>query len=208
VELPPAILLLAVLGGTGPAGDPAGDLARRVESRHRASTGLTARFVQTYRSGVLGRTVVERGTLKIKPPGRMRWEYREPEEKTFVSDGKTFYFYVPADRQVIVKDQAGERGIAVTLLAGRGDIVSEFNVALEDGPPGLERLRLTPRQPDPDVEHVLLDVDDAGLIHGIEVLDLQGNTSRFRFDAVRDNVGIPDRIFRFEIPPGVEKVLG
>ena len=94
------MLLGAALAAAGPTGDPAGDLARRVESRHRSLTGLTAHFVQTYRSGVLGRTVVERGTLKIKPPGRMRWDYRDPEEKTFVSDGKTFYFYVPADRQV------------------------------------------------------------------------------------------------------------
>jgi outer membrane lipoprotein carrier protein len=200
---------VGALLAAGLAGDPAADLARRVESRHRTNTGLTARFVQTYRSGVLGRSVVERGTLRIKPPGRMRWDYREPEQKTFVSDGKTFYFYVPADRQVIVKEQAGERGIAVTLLAGRGDILSEFQVALEeDAPAGLRRLRLTPRRPDPDVEQVLLDVDDGGRIHGIEILDVQGNASRFKFDAVRDDVGLPDRIFRFEIPPGVEKVLG
>jgi outer membrane lipoprotein carrier protein len=203
-------LLATALVGSGPSGDPAVELARRVEGRHRASIGLTARFVQTYRSGVLGRTVVERGTLKIKPPGRMRWDYRDPEEKVFVSDGRTIYFYVPADRQVIVKEQAGEHGVAVNLLAGRGDLLSEFQPSLDDadGPPGLRRLRLTPRRPDPDVEQVLLDVDDAGRIHGIEILDAQGNSSRFRFDAVREDVRLPERIFRFEIPPGVEKVLG
>mgnify|MGYP003694233875 CR=1 FL=1 len=35
--------------------------------------------------------VVERGTLAIKKPGRMRWEYKEPEHKLFVSDGKQFF---------------------------------------------------------------------------------------------------------------------
>jgi outer membrane lipoprotein carrier protein len=84
---------------------PAESLVRRLEA-HQARVGdLTARFVQTYRSGVLGREVVERGRVSIKRPGRMLWEYKDPEKKTFVADGKTFYFYVPADRQVIVRDQ-------------------------------------------------------------------------------------------------------
>src|SRR6266581_3221187 len=29
----------------------------------------------------------------------MRWEYRSPKEKLFVSDGKDAWFYVPEDRQ-------------------------------------------------------------------------------------------------------------
>ena len=80
-------------------------LIERMEERTRRTTSLTAEFVQTYRSAALGREQVERGTLKIKRPGRMLWEYREPERKTFLSDGKAFYFYVPAERQVIVREQ-------------------------------------------------------------------------------------------------------
>ena len=30
----------------------------------------------------------------------MRWEYRSPKEKLFLSDGKNAWFYVPGDRQV------------------------------------------------------------------------------------------------------------
>lgn len=187
---------------------PAEQAARRVEQRHRTLLDLTARFVQTYRSGVLGREIVERGTVKVKRPGRMLWEYREPEKKTFVSDGKTFYFYVPADRQVIVRDQGGERGVALVLLSGDLDILGQFQVALETGPPGRERLRLTPRKPDPDVQRVFLDVDAEAHIRAIEILDAQGNRSEFRFEDIRENVGLSDRLFRFEIPKGVEVISG
>jgi len=182
---------------------------RRLEAHNRSVRDLTARFTQTYRSGVLGRTLVERGTLAIKRPGRMLWEYREPEKKTFVSDGRTFYFYVPADRQVIVREQAGDRGLAVALLSGQSEILQEFTAALEpDAGDGLLRVALTPRQADPDVRVAHLELDPEQRIRALSIEDAQGNTSRFLFEAYRENVGLPDRLFRFEIPDGVEVIEG
>jgi outer membrane lipoprotein carrier protein len=183
-------------------------VARRVEERTNRAADLTARFRQTYRSGALGRAVVESGTLKVKRPGRMLWEYKEPEKKTFLSDGKKFYFYVPADRQVIVRDQDPSRSLPALLLSGRGNILAEFDVSLEDAPAGQSRLRLVPKAKDPDVERVLLEVDDSFRIRAIEVEDVQGSRSRFEFEDLRENVGLPDGLFRFEIPRGVEVVGG
>jgi outer membrane lipoprotein carrier protein len=205
----PAILA-AFLQTVAPAppSAPAEALARRIEEHHGRVAGLTARFVQTYRSAVLGREVVERGVVSIKRPGRMRWEYRDPEPKTFVSDGSTFYFYVPADRQVIVRDQDDERSIPVVLLSGRGDLLGQFLPSLETAPPGRRRLRLIPRKPEPEVESVLVEVDGTYGIRSIEIEDAQGNLSRFRFDDVRSDVSLPDRLFRFEVPRGVEVVAG
>jgi outer membrane lipoprotein carrier protein len=189
-------------------GTPAEELARRVETKHRTLVDLTASFVQTYRSGMLGRAIVEKGSLSLKPPGRMRWEYRDPEKKTFVSDGQTFYFYVPADRQVIVRSQADSRGIPALLMSGRGEILTHFVVTEEKPPAGLRRLRLVPREADPEIDHVLLDVDAAARIRGITVADAQGNRSQFTFDRFKENNGIDDRQFRFEVPKGVEVVTG
>lgn len=200
--------LLAALAGAAPAPtDSAEALARRVDARQHGVRDMTATFVQSYRSGVLGREVVERGTLAIKKPGRMRWEYKEPDRKLFVSDGKQFFFYVPADRQVIVKDQAGEKGIPAFLLAGQG-ILEQFQVFPEAPLAGRERLRLVPRQPDPEVERIFIDVDAQARVRAIEVWDVQGGHSRFQFDDVRENVGVPDGQFRFEVPRGVEVVAG
>ena len=211
-----AVELLLAVGLTGSllvpsptATTPAEGLARRVEERHRTLVDLTAQFVQTYRSGMLGRAIVEKGALSLKPPGRMRWEYREPEKKTFVSDGKTFYFYVPADRQVIVRAQADSRGIPALLMAGRGEILTHFAVSEEPRPSAdLRRLRLVPREADPEIDHVLLDVDASARIRGIAVLDAQGNRSQFAFDRFKENVGLGDALFRFQVPKGVEVISG
>jgi outer membrane lipoprotein carrier protein len=209
MELLTALALAGALAGVAtPATDPAEALARQMEQRHRAAGDLTAHFVQTYRSGLIGREIVERGVVSIKQPGRMRWEYQKPEKKTFVSDGKTFYFYVPADRQVIVRDQAGDRGVPALLLSGQGDLLQQFEAGMEVAPAGRARLRLVPRKPDPEIEKVFVDLDDAARIRSIQVFDAQGNVSRFDFDDIRENVGLKDRLFRFEIPRGVEVVSG
>ena len=217
VELVAALGLTGTLLGlpwmpaasAGSTESPAETLARRIEQRHRRVEDLTARFVQTYRSGLLAQEVVERGVVSLKRPGRMLWEYRDPEKKTFVSDGETFYFYVPADRQVIVREQAGHRGLPALLLSGREDLLAEFDVNLEPPPaPGRQRLRLTPKKADPEVERVFLDVDQGDRIRAVRVRDVQGNESRFEFEGIRENVGLPDRLFRFEVPPGVEVVTG
>src|SRR6185503_2488617 len=137
--------------------------------------------------------VVEKGVVSIKKPGRMLWEYRDPEKKTFVADGKSFYFYVPADRQVIVRSQAKDKSIPAQLLSGQSDLLAEFEPSLETGPPGLRRLRLVPKKTDPDVEWITIDVDAEDRIKAIAVSDVQGNRSRFEFEGIKENVGLKDR---------------
>jgi outer membrane lipoprotein-sorting protein len=69
-------------------------------------------------------------------------------------------------------------------------------------------LRLTPRKPEPEIERVFVDLDAADRVRGIQVEDAQGDRSRFEFDDIRENVDLPDRLFRFQVPPGVEVITG
>jgi outer membrane lipoprotein carrier protein len=200
-------LLAALLAPAAPQ-TAAQFLARRIEERQAASPDLVARFTQTYRSGALGRTLVERGVVKVKRPGRMLWEYESPEKKTFVSDGRKFYFYVPADKQVIVREHDSARGLPALLLSGKGGLLSEFEASLETGPPGRSRLKLVPKVADPEVSLVFLEVDALHRIRRIDVEDAQGTLSAFEFDDIRENVGLPDHTFRFDVPRGVEVITG
>ena len=207
-----AAILLTLLAAA-PAADPDADIARnlvrRVEERQARTADLVGRFTQSYRSGMLGREVVERGIVMVKRPGRMRWEYKDPEAKLFISDGRTFYFYVPADRQVIVSEQDTERSLAARLLSGKGGLLEEFDVSLDEPvDEGVLRVKLVPRREQPDVERAFLDVEPSGRIRSILLDDVQGNRTRFRFEGLRENTGLADRLFRFEVPAGVEVVRG
>ena len=101
-------MLPALLFAQPPSSPPAEDVARAVQHHYDQVKDFTADFAHTYTGGVLKKTVTEHGTVQIKKPGRMRWEYTAPERKTFVSDGHKIYSYVPADRQVIVATCPGK----------------------------------------------------------------------------------------------------
>ena len=94
-----ATVLLVVLPAA--AANPAPDvqaIAQAVDSHYNHLQTLQTEFTESYRGAGIERT--ESGSLWLKKPGKMRWEYRSPKEKLFLSDGKDAWFYLPGDRQV------------------------------------------------------------------------------------------------------------
>jgi len=208
-------LLLALVAATGASVPGSEDavvarrLVERLEARQAGARDIVARFEQSYRSGLLGREIVESGKVTIKRPGRMRWEYLEPEKKLFISDGRRFYFYVPEDHQVIVQDQEGQRSLAGRLLSGEGGLLDEFDAGLDEPlEPGVYRVKLVPRRQDAELERAFVDIEPSGRLRSILIEDVQGNRTRFRFEDVKENTGAPDRLFHFEVPKGVEVIQG
>ena len=212
------LLLVAAVVVTAPASalQPAAsrsptDLAQALQRKYDGVRDFSADFVHRYRGGVLRREAVERGTLLVKKPGKMRWEYQSPEQKLFVSDGISLYSYLPADKQVMVStvpDDASASTPAL-FLAGRGNLTRDFDVSFTEVPEGLpantQALKLVAKTPQAEYEWLVLSVDPATLmLRGLVAADLQGGTSSFTFTNLKENVGAADRQFAFEIPKGVE----
>jgi outer membrane lipoprotein carrier protein len=187
-------------------------LARAIQTHYQQVRDFTAAFEQAYVGGALKRRTVERGTVAIRKPGRMRWDYESPEKKLFVSDGTRMYFYVPADRQVRVSamPEEGRAPTPILFLAGRGDLLRDFRVeevAAPSGVAGARALRLRPARPEPEYETLTLVVDGSSYVmKQLIVVDGQGGTSTFSFTNLRENVGVPDSRFVFTMPKGVDVV--
>jgi outer membrane lipoprotein carrier protein len=190
----------------------ADDLARRIQAHYDAVRDFSADFEQRYTGGALKKQSVERGTVQVKKPGRMRWEYVEPERKLFVADGRRFYAHVPADKQVIVSPIAQDDKAAtpVLFLAGKGSLTRDFNVSattIAGAPAGTTALRLVPKRREAEYDWLALVVDQASL--GLRMLvagDSQGGTSSFTFTDMRENVGLSDAPFTFKIPRGTDVI--
>jgi len=191
---------------------PAEDVARALQARYDTILDFSADFLQAYRGGILPQTTIERGRLEVKRPGRMRWEYQVPELKLLVGDGRKLYFYVPADRQVLVHDvpEDDRATTGALFLAGKGNLLRDFTVSfdrLDQVPPDLTVLRLTPRRAEPEYAWLMLAFDPRTLqIRTMVQLDAQGGQSTFTFTNVKENVGIADNHFTFSIPRGVDVV--
>jgi outer membrane lipoprotein carrier protein len=188
-------------------------LARRLQARYDAIKDFTADFSQTYEGGVLRRKTTESGTLLVKKPGRMRWEYKTPEEKLFVADGRKLYAWIPADRQVTVSALPADDAPATPMLflLGRGQITRDFTVstgaAVPGAPPDSVALTLVPKAAVPDYERLTLVVERGTLsLRMLVARDAQGGTSTFAFRNLEENVGLPDSRFTFTIPRGADVV--
>jgi outer membrane lipoprotein carrier protein len=195
------------------AAESASALAARLQTRYDAIKDFTADFTQTYEGGVLRRKTTESGTLLVKKPGRMRWEYKTPEEKLFVADGRKMYAWVPADRQVTVSALPADDAPAtpILFLLGRGQLARDFTASLAGSVSGAPvdsvALALVPKTPVPEYDRLTLVVDRATL--GLRMLiarDGQGGTSTFTFSKLKENVGLPDARFAFTIPRGADVV--
>ena len=186
------------------------DTARALQEKYDRVKDFTADFTHTYEGGVLKRKSTERGTVQIKKPGRMRWEYTAPEKKTFVSDGVKIYSHIPADKQVIVSDVPGadQATTAVLFLAGKGNLLRDFDVSYVDTPvAGAIALRLNPRQKQRDYDWLIVAVDPSTLqIRALTAADQQGGRSTVEFSNYRENTGLADNAFTFKIPRGADVI--
>jgi outer membrane lipoprotein carrier protein len=203
--------LLAALGLQAQTGVHA--IAEKVDQRYNRMETLQAQFSETY-SGA-GMTRHESGTLELKKPGRMRWDYTEPRPKTFLTDGKTAWFYVPGEKQArraAVKD-LGDLKSPLRYLLGKTKLEQEFigltiDTNAKPVNPGDIVVRGVPKGMQERVSQTLLEVDADGLITRIRVEEMDGSVTEFRFLQQKENVQIADQRFKFVPPAGVEVVQG
>lgn len=188
-------------------------LAGALQQKYDRIKDFSADFVHTYRGGVLNKQITERGRLLIKKPGKMRWEYKTPEEKLFVSDGVKVYSYIPQDKQVIVTSVPSEDKATspALFLAGKGSLTRDYTssfTALPAGmPQGAKALKLVPKASEPDYDWLVVVLEPNTLqLKGLVAADPQGGTSTFSFTNMKENVGVADKTFEFKPPRGVDVV--
>ena len=207
-------LLLALLPAV--AANPTLDvhaIAQAVDNRYNHLQTLQAEFTETYRGAGIERT--ESGSLWLKKPGKMRWEYRSPKEKLFLSDGKDAWFYLPGDRQVrrsSVKKLDDLRS-PLGFLLGKTRLEKELDglSAAPDVTPttaGNVVLRGVPKAMADRVNEVVLEITPDYHIARIQFEEADESVTEYRFSEQKENAAIADQLFRFSPPAGVEVVDG
>ena len=205
-----ATVALAFLTPTSAQTPTAPQVAANLQAKYNQIRDFSADFVQEYESGVLKRKITERGTVQVKKPGKMRWDYAPPAKKVFVSDGTNLFLFEPDDNQVTKSaiPKQDEATTAVLFLVGKGNLTRDFNVSfLPNAPAGMYGLRLEPKLPERDYDWLHLLVDQQTMqIRSLTSADRQGGQSKFIFSNFKENIGLPDSRFDFKIPRGAHVV--
>lgn len=200
--------VLAVAGPSAQTKRPPEALAKELQTHYQSIRDFSANFTQSYRTGVLKTRTQESGTVAVKKPGKMRWTYTKPERKELVSDGRTIYWYVHEDKQVVQREAADSASTPDLFLSGKGDIARDFTPTHAETPiPGAVALKLVPRRAEPEYEYLVVAFDPSSLqIRGLTTRDHQGGESAFTFSNMRENRGLSDKDFMFTVPRGVTVV--
>lgn len=184
-------------------------ISRGVDNHYNHLKSFEAAFTEIYQGQGISRT--ESGTLWLKKPGRMRWEYHVPREKLFLIDSQHAYFYVTGERVARKTPIQNLYDIRSPLryLLGKTKLEKELDglsLAPDLTPlqPGDVVLRGVPKTMKDRVSSVVLEVSPAHEIRRILIYGVDDTTTDFRFSQIEENVPVQDSLFRFKPPPGVE----
>jgi outer membrane lipoprotein carrier protein len=228
----PAFLRLLIFLIPAVTGAPdAKTIVHRLETRYRSARTLQAAFLERYSEG--GRVIrVEAGIAYFRRPGKMRWEYESPEKNLFLVDGKSAWFYVPADHTVTrvpAKDSTDWR-TPLVLLAGEMNVsrvCAEIQLARDEKPEAPDNAVLhcelrgqRPNQEKQDSPEASGSRGEPGEAVFFEIVKSSGDLVRvlvknpggvaveFHFTNWQTDPPLADSFFRFRVPSGVAIVNG
>lgn len=189
------------------------NIIAQMQDRYDKTQDFKARFSQEATLRTANRTEREEGTVYFRNPKRMRWEYSVPKGKLLVINPEKAWLYLPDDRLVYVQDAEKmlQSGLAIKFLTGLGRLSEDFQIS-HASPQKTDRegnhlLVLAPRDAGAGMDKLSITVDKTSYsIIQFSMSDFAGNTTRIEFRNIVLNSKLPDRLFQFNIPAGVEAV--
>jgi len=186
-------------------------VARQVDEKYNQMQTLEADFTEIYQGAGAGRS--ESGKLWLKKPGKMRWEYRSPEEKLFVADGHNGWLYLPAEKQVRKSSMKSLDDLRSPLAFLLGKTKLEKELSGLSFAPDIQPwhsddmiLRGVPTALSDSISEVLLEITPQHQIARILIHSVDDSTTEYRFSNQKENVNVPDSEFRFAPAPGTEVI--
>lgn len=200
-----SLLALAWLVACGPAW--AGDGEAALRGFLANVTSLSADFRQQVLDSRGQLQEESAGQVWMSRPGRFRWDYAVPYERTILADGRDIWLYEPDLMQATTRalDSAGLRDTPAALLTGEQGVLDRFAVERSWRQDGLDWVELSPRQPEADFSGLQLAFAGEEL-RRLELRDRLGQLTLIEFSSVRLNPSLADALFVFEVPPGVDVI--
>lgn len=206
--IPCLLAALVVMTGSDLRAQSVNKTVEAVERHYNRLSALTMGFEQSMEYA--GRTrSSERGTLYLLRPGKMRWEYSDPEGKIAISDGKIFRMYNPKTNQVrqVHLEAMTDLRAPLSFLLGRMRLRRMFrNLRLEQV--GEQQILIGEGRGGRDVYsrvEFTLGAEDHR-ITGIRIVGRDESVNSYRFSDEESNPTLSAAMFEFQAPAGAEVV--
>ena len=203
-----AIIIVALANASNLPGQTPDAILRKVDDHYNRLSSLRAAYTEHYTGMGMDRT--ESGTLLLKKPGRMRWNYTTPVGKVFLLDGKFGWFYTPGDNQAtrIPAKKLDDLRSPLRFLLGHTQLEKELD-RVTVTPAALNfRISGIPKGMAQRVKALTLTVTATGTIQTMRLEEIDGSMTDFTFSSIQENVPVRDSDFTFLSPTGVSIIDG
>lgn len=188
------------------------DLIDKVQRKYREINDYKAKFLQTVEYVALDKSQTNRGIVYFKKTGKMRWEYSSPQSQIIVMNPQRIWFYMVDEKQVMVEstEKAFSSRIPMSLLSGASDLKKYFHVKssekFKEKSHGV-LFQLIPKEPIKEIGEIYISVDEETFfITDTFIVDKFQNITHIFLTDISVNMNLPDELFNFEVPPGVQVV--
>lgn len=179
-----------------------------VQGFYNRTSTFSADFTQQYLAKAYNTTKTSNGHVIFSKPGKMDWEYTNPQGNRIVSDGSLLRVYEASNKQMYEQTvNQSQYPAALSFLTGQGSLDQNFTFEIHPGAQfgyqGGYVLVGSPKTPTPAYTKVLFYVDaQTSQVLRVLILDGQQNRNRFDFTNAQVNTAVDAAKFTFSPPPG------
>lgn len=189
-------------------------VANEIQKAYEKTATFRASFNQSSSlSGMRHRERKGSGTVVIKKPGFMRWDYITPSQQVLINDGEKFSLYFAAENQLIITSAREylKEDLTYAFFTGNGNVHRDFEVKSAPGimqKKNLHCLKLLPKKQHAQVESLYVWVDkNTFFIVQLQMHDHLGTVTDLILQDVEVNLAVSDDIFTFTPPENTEIII-
>lgn len=169
-----------------------------------------ADFVQFSLNEGGNRAEESNGHFVVQRPNRFRWVTETPFEQQIISDGQYIWVYDPDLEQVTRKpaDQQGNSAPAMILNGQIQALDKDFAISkIDEDASGVALFELVPREPENSTFARIRLLFEQERITELSMQDSLGQRSMLVLDGLEYDPELPDDVFDFVPPEGVDVIL-
>ena len=182
-------------------------IVNAIQKNYESVLTFKAAFEQKAFVKMINRTEIARGNVQIKKPGKMKWVYNSPDPQILITDQKKLWLYTPEDGHAtkMTIESVYSSNTPALFLAGQGILTDIFDIVQVLTEKDKFVVVFIPKEVESSLSRLVLRANKNNYqITGATVYDKLGNKTSIKFQSIRINEKIPESVFNFEVPAGVE----
>ena len=181
------------------------NILKRMEEKY-AGKDFSAVYQQSSLLKALDITETASGRVYFSHPGKMRWEYLEPERNQIISDGKNLWIYRPDENQVVKGSAVNffKNGAGGSFLSDISMVRKAYRIKIENEDEKFIDLVLIPEKETPEITFISIRILKFSYdIKQVVTYNPYGDSTTLDFTEISFKP-LDKEIFRFRVPEGTD----